>query len=142
MLNESLCKELDKIAEKRSMTAADLETIHKLTDSIKNIAKIEMLEDGSYEDEESHARGGSYGRGSSYARRGSHYVRGHYSMNDDEGGYSGRRYDVNDGYSMRRGYSRADAKDDMMSALGGMMEDATEDERRILKDAMRNLEKV
>lgn len=142
MLKESLCKELDKIAEKRSMTASDLEVTHKLTDTLKNISKIEMLEEGEMDEGYSNAPyRSSYDRGSSYARRGSHYVNGHYSM-DDGNRYSGRRYDMNDGYAMRRGYSRADAKDEMMSALGGMMEDASEEERQILEDAMRNLRKV
>lgn len=69
---------------------------HKLTDTIKNIDKIEMMEDdgysrdGDYSSDGDYSRGGdwqadmrgTYGRGSSYARRGTHYVRGHYSRAD------------------------------------------------------------
>ena len=47
-LKEMLCKELDKITMKGELTAGGLETAHKLTDTIKNIDKIMMLEeDGS-----------------------------------------------------------------------------------------------
>lgn len=85
-LREMLCKELDELARKGELGAGDLDIAHKLTDTIKNIDKIEMLEDDGYSqrrysrdgDWEADMRG-TYGRGSSYARRGTHYVRGHYS---------------------------------------------------------------
>lgn len=84
-LKDKLCRELDEIAEKPDLSAGDLETVHKLTDTIKNIDKIIMLEE-----DDGYSRGGgweargTFGRpiyddGHSYARRGSHYVRGHYS---------------------------------------------------------------
>lgn len=87
-LKDMLCDELDEIGKKGEMSAGDLETVHKLTDTIKNIDKITMLEEGGYSRDEDYSRDGdwsanmrgNYGRGSSYARRGSHYVRGHYSM--------------------------------------------------------------
>ena len=48
-LKEKLCEELEEIARKPEMSAGDLEAAHKLTDTIKNIDKIEMLEeDGGY----------------------------------------------------------------------------------------------
>ena len=47
-LREMLCKELDEIADKREMSAGDLDAIQKLTSSIKNTYKIEMAEDGGY----------------------------------------------------------------------------------------------
>ena len=46
-LKEKMCRELDEISKKRDMSAGDLETAHKLTDTIKNIDKIQMLEDGT-----------------------------------------------------------------------------------------------
>ena len=47
-LREMLCDELDEIAKKQEMSAGDLETIHKLTDTIKNIDKIIIMdEDGA-----------------------------------------------------------------------------------------------
>ena len=84
-LKDKLCRELDEIAEKPDLSAGDLETMHKLTDTIKNIDKIMMLEedDGYSRGGDWEARG-TFGRpiyddGHSYARRGAHYVRGHYS---------------------------------------------------------------
>ena len=45
-LKDMLCEELDEISEKQGMSAGDLDTAQKLTDTIKNIDKIIMLEDG------------------------------------------------------------------------------------------------
>lgn len=92
-LRNMLCDELDELARKGELGAGDLEIAHKLTDTIKNIDKIEMLEDDGYSRDGDYFRDGdyslggdwqadmrgTYGRGSSYARRGTHYVRGHYS---------------------------------------------------------------
>lgn len=80
-LRNMLCDELDELARKGELGAGDLEIAHKLTDTIKNIDKIEMLEESGYSrdgDWGANIRD-TYGRGSSYARRGTHYVRGHYS---------------------------------------------------------------
>lgn len=80
-LRNMLCDELDELARKGELGAGDLEIAHKLTDTIKNIDKIEMLEESGYSrdgDWDANIRD-TYGRGSSYARRGTHYVRGHYS---------------------------------------------------------------
>ncbi len=75
-LKDKLQDELDEIARKPEMGAGDLELVHKLTDTIKNIDKICALEeDGGYS-EAGDYEGASYGRGSSYANRGKHYVRG------------------------------------------------------------------
>ena len=87
-LKDKLCAELDEIAAKPNMSTGDLETVHKLTDTIKNIDKIMMLEDESgYSRAGGWETRGTYGypydeRGSSYMRRGEHYVRGHYSRDD------------------------------------------------------------
>lgn len=87
-LKDMLCEELDEIGKKSEMSAGDLETVHKLTDTIKNIYKIDMLKDSGYSGDDDYSRDGdwtahgNYGRGSSYARRGTHYVRGHYSRDD------------------------------------------------------------
>ncbi|MBP3655422.1 MAG: hypothetical protein J6K32_01865 [Clostridia bacterium] len=137
-LREMLCKELDKIAAKGELTAGGLETVHKLTDTIKNIDKILMLEDDEDYSERRdsmgrYSRNDGYERGSSYARRGTHYVRGHYSRDDGMGG------------SMRetRGrYSRAEGKDQMLHELGEMMEDADDEQRRILERAMQEIRKA
>ena len=93
-----LCEELDHYAQK-SVTRSDLDTIHVLTDTIKNIMKIEGMKTDGYSMGDWEARGrysrdgypmmsrDSYGDmghsyGDEYAmadRRGMHYVRGHYS---------------------------------------------------------------
>ena len=44
---EKLWDELAELADKREMGAGDLEVVHKITDTIKNIDKICMLEDGT-----------------------------------------------------------------------------------------------
>lgn len=97
-LHYKLCDELDEIAQKKELGAGDLDIIHKLTDTIKNIEKIKMYKRA---DEFSQRDGGNSYRGNSYdggdkmmmddryddrhsgARRGEHYVRGHYSRGSD-----------------------------------------------------------
>lgn len=131
-LKEKLCDELEEIARKPEMSAGDLETVHKLTDTIKNIDKIGMLEEtGEYSqagDWEMEGRG-SYNRGNSYANRGKHYVRGHYSR---------------DGYNRDgRTYSRSDAKEHMMMELEEAMNAASSDrEREVIRRCVDQLEKA
>lgn len=96
-------EELDDKAGKEKLSVGDLEMAHKLTDTIKNIDKICMLEDdgdgysqaGNWE-----AMGrmnGTYGGGNSYANRGKHLVREHYSR-------AGRRRDMRGRYSGDNGF--------------------------------------
>lgn len=108
-----LYDELEKFEKKGELSAGSLDTIHKLTDTIKNIDKIEMLEgssesrgtrfidDRSYDDD-----------GASNARRGMHYVRGHYSR--DEGEHSGGDY----------------SREKMLNQLRRMMDEACDEETR------------
>ena len=72
-LRDMLCKELEEITRKGELGAGDLDIAHKLTATIKNIDKIEAMEDDGYSSrrDEYDMRGRS--------RRGTHYVRGHYS---------------------------------------------------------------
>ncbi len=126
-LKDKLCKELDEIARKPEMGAGDLEIIHKLTDTIKNLDKIEMLEDGGYSqagDWEADMRG-TYGRGSSYRGR----------KRDSMGRYS------RDGRGGRGGYSRHDAKEAMMEQMEMLMDQAgSEREREAIRRCMGQLE--
>lgn len=85
-LKEMLCDELDKIASKGELTAGSLDTVQKLTHSLKSIETImamedygDSYEDGSYRSYEGGSRRSYEGRGSnergrsyrgSYARRG------------------------------------------------------------------------
>lgn len=122
-LKEKLCRELEEVARKPEMGAGDLELIHKLTDTIKNIDKIDALEDEGYSrdgDWEMEGRG-RYNRGSSYARR-----------RDSRGRYT----------SDRR-YSRDDAKTHMMEQMEQMMNGTqNEREREIIRRAMEQLEQA
>lgn len=123
-LKEKLWEELEEIDRKPEIGPGDLELVHKLTDTIKNIDKICMLEEGEGYSEV--MDGDAYWRGSSYANRGKHYVRGHYSRGG--GDYSERRRD-----SMGR-YSRDGAKEHMMMQLEEMERNASNDKER---DAIR-----
>lgn len=110
-LKDMLCEELEEIAEKGELTAGSLETIDKLTHSIKSIATIMAMEDAGYSREYvSKYDGGSY-RGGSYAQR--RDSMGRYSR---RGSYAGRR----------GGYSRDDEHDKMVEKLERMMEQATD----------------
>lgn len=130
-LKGMLCKELEEITEKGELSAGDLETAHKLTDTIKNVLKIEMYEDegyssdGGWRAEGSYSRGYDYDGGNSYARRGTHYVRGHYSRGN------GGRYSMDDGREM------------MMDRMNEMMNDQSlsAGDRRVIREAMEKLQK-
>lgn len=127
-IKEKLCEELEEYARKQELGAGDLEVLHKLTDTIKNIDKICMLEEeGGYSQA---ADGGDYGRGSSYANRGKHWVRGHYSRDD---GMERRR-------NNRGRYSRDDGRSEMMEHLEMALDAATDADREVIKRFMRQLE--
>ena len=136
-LKEKLCEELEEYARSPEMKAGDLEVIHKLTDTIKNIDKICMLEnEGGYSEA---VDGGDYGRGSSYANRGKHYVRGHYSRDGGgQGGYNSRRGGGSRGG--RGGYSRDDGRSEMMEHLEMALDSASDQDRETIKRFMRQLE--
>ena len=139
-IKKMLCKELDEYAMKGKISGSDLDMIWKLTDIVKNLDKIEMLEDGNSYDGYSEMREYPYMGGSSYARG-----RGRYAKRDSMGRYSsdmGSSYDDYSEARMDRRYSRDDAKDHMMNKLGEMMTSADEEQREILKDAMRKIERA
>jgi hypothetical protein len=153
-LKDLLCAELEDYAEKGKksgkMSMGDLETVHKLTDTVKNIMKIDVLkeeagysEDGTYMGE-GRIYGTSYDDGMhrdggySYARG-----RGRYAKRDSMGRYSSRggmSYDDDVSYARggrignRGGYSRDDGKHYMMEQLEDMMEEA---EKPAEKEALR-----
>ena len=138
-IKKMVCKELDEYAMKGKLAMNDLQPVHLMTDIIKNLDKIAMLEDGDSYDGYSEMREYPYIGGSSYARG-----RGRYAKRDSMGRYSSDDRMIDD-YSearMDRRYSRDDAKDHMMNKLGAMMEDADPNEREILKKCMRELERV
>lgn len=157
-LKDLLCAELEDYAEKGNksgkMSMGDLESIHKLTDTVKNILKIDMLEEesGYSEDGAYMGEGRIYGtsydgydRGTSYARG-----RGRYAKRDSMGRYSSRGMSYDDDMSYargrrggNRGYSRDDGKAYMMEQLEGMMEDAEKPaEKEALRRCMEALKRV
>lgn len=124
-LKEKLCDELEEIASKGELGAGDLEIVHKLTDTIKNLDKIEMLEDGYSQGGDWEIEGRAYNRGNSYARR----------KRDSMGRYS------RDGRMMRGGYSRHDSKEAMMDQMEDLMAQAgSEKEREAIRRCMTQLE--
>ena len=146
-IKKMLCKELDEYAMKGKLTANDLEMVHKLTDTVKNLDKIALMsenKEGGYSEARGGMRGRSYMGGSSYdddmmysERRG----RGRNARRDSMGRYSSDMDDYSEARMDRR-YSRDDAKDHMMNKLGEMMSSADEEQREILKDAMRKIERA
>ena len=168
-IKKMLCKELDEYAMKQKISGSDLEMIWKLTDTVKNLGKIEILEEesGGY----SEARGGrgrsSYEGGSSYddemyserrgrgrnARRdsmGRYSSRGgsSYEMSEDDssyarGGRGGGRSSYEGGSSYdgsSYGYSEAESKEMFMEQLEEMMEEAQNPkEKEALRQCMMKL---
>ena len=140
-LKDLLCAELEDYAEKGKksgkMSMGDLESVHKLTDTVKNILKINMLEEesGYSEDGRYMGEGRIYGTSYDYDR-GTSYARGRTRAKRDSMG----RYSRDDGYmrrdvrNMRDGYSRDEGKAYMMEQLEDMMDDA---EKPAEKEALR-----
>ena len=145
-LKDLLCAELEDYADKGKksgkMSMGDLDSIHKLTDTVKNILKIDMLEDESGYSEDGAYMGEGRIYGTSYddgMRRGVGYSyargRGRYAKRDSMGRYSrDDGYMRRDGRGMRDGYSRDDGKAYMMEQLEDMMEDS---EKPAEKEALR-----
>lgn len=114
-LKEMLCDELAEIAEKGELTAGSLDTIDKLTHSIKSIATVIAMEDADYSYDDGMGGMNSY-RGSSYARR--RDSRGRYSR---RGSYARGR---------RGGYSRDEETDKMVMKLEKMMNETSDQNAR------------
>ena len=162
-------KELKKYEEKGNISMNSLDVIHKMTDTIKNIDKIEMLEDGGYSEgmysreyserggrggysrdgeweargsyDRGGNRGGSYENGSSYEGGSSYANRGQHYV---RGHYSRDEYS-NDGYSERRDsrgrYSRDEGKDMMMRKFDEMLGEAkTPAERETIKKCIETMQ--
>lgn len=129
-LKEMLCDELDKIASKGELTAGTLDTVQKLTHSLKSVVTIMAMEgygdsydDWSYEDG-SYERGGNRGGGRSN-RRG----------RDSMGRYTNRSYARN-GRS-RRMYSG----DDMEQKITELMNEVDDPKvRQALQKALDKME--
>ena len=144
-IKEMLMEELYEYEEKAKkmsggkVSAGDLEALHKLTDTVKNIDKIEMLEgeDGYSED------GGNYGGGSSYRRgRGRNARRDSMGRYSSAGGYGDGQPMGRQGTGRYTGrYSRESAKEHMIDKLEEMLEIAGGDkERRAIEHCINQIE--
>lgn len=126
-LREMLVDELNNITAQNKMTQAILETVDKLTHSIKSIDTILAMEEGgSY---------GSYNRGP-YRYDGSYdgsYARDRRGRNSD-GSYR-MRMDGGRDQRYSRGYSR-----DLRDGLEDLMADASMEEKKMLKHWIKQLE--
>lgn len=133
-LKKRLKNELAELKSKGKLGMAEIELIQKITDSIKNIDKIAMLE-GDDDDGYAGRRGGM--------RRGEHYVRAHYSRgrdwDDEEDDYSGRRGQRRDS---RGRYSGVDGKDEMIEHLSMAMEASSAEDREAIRRLMNKLERM
>ena len=135
-IKKMLCKELDEYAMKGKLTMADLDAVHKLTDTVKNLDKIAMLDDSGYSEGRSYMHGSSYDDDMMYSeRRG----RGRNAKRDSMGRYSSDDYSEDYRGTSYRGYDRIYSKDDFKDM---MMEDANPEQREALKKCMREIEKA
>ena len=147
-IKEALMNELYEYEDKMKkmnggkLSVQDLDKIHKLTDTVKNICKIDMLDDEEGYSEDGHYMGEgriygtSYARGRRYAKRDS---MGRYSRDDGMGMHHEDDYSYARGGRM--GYSRDGAKEHLMSKAEEMLQ-MTHDpkERRAIEKFMHELD--
>lgn len=134
-LENMICEEIEQIGERDELSDSSLGNLHILTDVLKNLKKIQMLDEASDYSEYSERTGGSY-RGGSY--RGGSYRGSSYARRRDSMGRFSRA-----GGGSYRGYSRDEAKGDIAEQIEELMRGAqTEQERSVLQTAMQALEQA
>ena len=130
-IKEMLMKELYEYEDKAKkssgkLSAGDLETIHKLTDTVKNIDKIEMLEEGDGYSGDTDFMGEGRMYGTSYRSNGYMY--------NSNGGQGGSSYARGRGRNARRDsrgrYSRDGVKESLIEKLEEAMDEAESDQDR------------
>ena len=130
-IRDMLMDELEKCSQKTELTSNSLENIDKLTHAVKSIDTIMAMEDAGYSNDYSYD---NRGRGSD-ARRDS---MGRYAdsyRNSYRRGNSYRRYSRDD-----MGYSRDDAKADLMANLRDMSRNADGEQKQMIDEWMRQVE--
>lgn len=155
-LKEVLMNELYEYEEKAKkmsggkLSQSELERIHNLTDTVKNIDKIEILEGDEGYSEDGHYMGEGRIYGTSYARgrtRAKRDSMGRYSR--DDGMSYDRDSSYNDGMSYARGgmrggrmgYSRDGAKEHLIEKAEEMYDMASDEkERKAIKHFIKQLE--
>lgn len=150
-IKDMLCRELEEISRRGEIGGSkELEAIDKLTHSIKSIETILAMQEAGYSNDNGSYRGGSYRDGSydggSYARgRGQRRdSRGRFMSNSYDDGYSERMYDPYYGGDYRRGmgYSRHDAKEQMIEQMRETMQNTSSEEtKEAIKKAIQMMEK-
>lgn len=122
-------EELERKAEKGGkLSMQEIQYADMLAHLKKNILTSDAMMDA---DEEYSNRGGSYARG-----------RGRYAKRDSMGRYSsedGTTYRMTDG-GMYRGYSRKDAKEDMLMQLRDMERDADDESKHMIRKWIKQVE--
>ncbi len=129
-LKDALMDGLDQFdtIKEGKLKMGELEALNVLTDTVKNIDKICMMEEDGYSED-------GYGRGSSYAGRRRNSM-GRYSR--DNG-----RDDMNGNYSSRRDsrgrYSRDGGRSEMMEHLEMAMDSATDKDKEAIRRFLREM---
>ena len=134
-LREMLMDELKSITGKGELTAGSLETVDKLTHSIKSIDTICAMEEaGEYSyDGMSYANRNRDSRGRYSSEGGGSYRESYRGGNSNRGGNRG-------GGSSRRGYSRAD-KSELIDELRELMNEASDNRSRMaIQQAIQEME--
>lgn len=126
-LRDMYCKELEEYAGKGRSSSGDLDTVHKLTDTIKNIDKIMLLEEDA-----DYSRDDRYSMNDRYSRDGDWEARGRF------GGHSyARRRDSMGRYSRESG-----EKHQIIGELEDMMRDADPQHREAIRRALEEIKTI
>lgn len=122
-LREMLVNELEKLTKKGELTAGSLDTVDKLTHSIKSIDTIVAMEEAG-----------------EYSHDGMSYARGRNVRRDSMGRYSSdSRYSMNHPY-YDRGYSMHD-KRDLINELRDLMNETSDSKSRMaIQNAIQQME--
>ena len=146
VLKRMLCREMDELAEKldmkKSISGTDLEHLSMLTKTLKNVYRIEELEEGEYSERGMWTARGYSDRGYSHEGRAGHVNAGGSSNRGDyRGDYSERR--GRDARGRYTSYSMDDGQRDMVEGIREMMdrENLSNNSREILRKAMEQLER-
>lgn len=101
-LEHMLCDELDKIAQQGELTSATLDTVQKLSHSLKSLKTVHAMDESQYSGEMMpHVYGNAYAD-RRYGR--DDYIRNDYSRGDES--YYGRGSYDGDSYARDRYYGR------------------------------------
>jgi hypothetical protein len=145
-LKEKIKNELMEHEEKAKksrdgkLSPGELQVVHMLSDTLKNLYKIDALEGGQSEATDFMGEGKMYGH--SYGRMGNPIY-----FRDDGMNYDGSSYDDGASYARRRDsmgrYSRDDGKSHMKEKLRAMMEDSDNDrDREAIRRCMSEIDRV